>query len=62
MFHACSLVFFTVYQTAAWFRLAPKAMPMQVAGKVVPPKAIVAAHYAVWVSLSLVIFWLVGVF
>jgi fumarate reductase subunit C len=25
--HAFALVFFTIYQTMAWFRLAPKAMP-----------------------------------
>ena len=62
VFHAFSLVFFTIYQTVAWFRLAPKAMPLQMGGKVVPPMVIVAAHYAAWVVVSLATMWIAGVF
>lgn len=62
VFHAFALVFFTVYQTIAWFRLAPKAMPMQLGEKVVPPVAIVIAHYAAWIVVSMAALWLAGVF
>jgi len=62
VFHAFSLVFFTIYQTVAWFRLAPKAMPLQVGKTVVAPSAIVAAHYLVWIVTTAIIFVLAGVF
>jgi fumarate reductase subunit C len=62
VFHAFSLVFFTIYQTIAWFRLAPKAMPLQLGDKVVPPSAIVAAHYAAWIVATIIVFVLAGVF
>ena len=60
--HAFALVFFTIYQTMAWFRLAPKAMPLEIGGTRVPPATIVAAHYAAWLAVTLIIFWLAGVF
>lgn len=59
--HAFALVFFVVYQTLAWFRLAPKAMVLQVAGHRVPDYSIVLAHYLAWAVLTLGIFWLAGV-
>jgi fumarate reductase subunit C len=60
--HAFSLVFFTLYQTMAWFRLAPKAMPLQMGDTVVPPAAIVAAHYAAWGVVTVATLWIAGVF
>lgn len=60
--HAFALVFFTIYQTMAWFRLAPKAMPLQLGGTAVPAAWIVAAHYVAWLAVSLIIFWLAGAF
>ena len=60
--HAFALVFFTIYQTMAWFRLAPKAMPLQIGGAPVPAAWIVVAHYVAWLAVSLIIFWLAGVF
>ena len=62
VFHAFALVFFIVYQTMAWFRLAPKAMPLQLGGAPVPAGVIVAAHYGAWVVVTVLIFWLTGVF
>lgn len=62
VFHAFSLVFFTIFQTVAWFRLAPKAMPLQLGDTVVPPVAIVVGHYVAWAAVSLAIFWIAGVF
>lgn len=61
-FHAFSLVYFFVYQTMAWFQLAPKAMPLQLGGAVVPARAIVAAHYLVWIAVAVIGLWLAGVF
>jgi fumarate reductase subunit C len=60
--HAFALVFFTIYQTMAWFRLAPKAMPLQIGGTTVPAAAVIAAHYVAWLVVSLIIFWSAGVF
>jgi len=60
--HAFALVFFTIYQTMAWFRLAPKAMPLQIGGTAVPATSIVAAHYVAWLAVNSIIFWLAGVF
>jgi len=61
-FHAFALVYFTAYQTLPWFKLAPKAMPLQLGGNAVPAAAIVAAHYLVWFVVTVVVFWLTGVF
>ena len=62
VFHTFSLVFFTLYQTVAWFRLAPKAMPLQLGDKAVPASVIVAAHYLGWALLTVIVFWMAGVF
>ena len=60
-FHAFSLVYFLVYQTFAWFSLAPKAMPLQFGEYRLPDRAIVIGHYAAWLMLTTVIFRLAGV-
>jgi fumarate reductase subunit C len=61
-FHAVALVFFMLYQTMPWFRLAPKAMPIRLGQNELPASMIVAAHYLVWVLVSAAVFWLSGVF
>jgi len=61
-FHAFALIYFLIYQTFAWFELAPKAMPLHLGEKKLPDSFIVIAHYAAWAVLSAVIFWLAGVF
>jgi fumarate reductase subunit C len=61
-FHGIALIYFLVYQTFAWFELAPKAMPVQLGEKKLPDSFIVVAHYAAWAVLSAFIFWLAGVF
>jgi len=60
-FHAVALIFFLVYQTFDWFKLAPKAMPLQLGEKKLPDRFIVIAHYVAWAAISLFIFWLAGV-
>ncbi|HMB59239.1 MAG TPA: hypothetical protein VKN35_04940 [Xanthomonadales bacterium] len=61
LFHGFALVFFTVYQSIAWFGLAPKAMPLQMGDRTVPGGLIVAAHYMLWLVLSAALFWIAGV-
>lgn len=60
--HAVALVYYLVYMTFDWFKLAPKAMPVQLGEKKLPDRAIVIAHYAAWAFVTLLIFWLAGVF
>jgi len=60
--HGFALIYFLIYQTFAWFELAPKAMPLQIGEKKLADFYIVIAHYIAWVVLSAFIFWLAGVF
>jgi fumarate reductase subunit C len=60
VFHGLALIYFLVYMTFDWFKLAPKAMPLQLGEKKLPELFIVAGHYAVWILVSLFVFWLVG--
>ncbi len=59
--HAVALLYFLVYMTFDWFKLAPKAMPLQIGEDKVPAGFIVAGHYAAWAVVSLFVFWLAGV-
>ncbi len=60
-FHAIALLYFLFFQTFAWFKLAPKAMPIQVGGKNLSGQYVVIGHYIAWAVLSAFIFWLAGV-
>jgi len=60
--HGIALIYFLIYQTFAWFELAPKAMPVQIGERKLADSAIVLAHYVAWALLSALIFWLAGVF
>jgi len=59
--HAVALIYYLIYMTFDWFKLAPKAMPVQFGENKVPAIAIVIGHYAAWVVVTLFIFWLAGV-
>jgi fumarate reductase subunit C len=59
--HAFSLIYYLIYMTFDWFKLAPKAMPVQLGEKKLPDRVIVIGHYAAWVVVSLFVFWLAGV-
>lgn len=61
-FHAAALIYFLVYMTFDWFKLAPKAMPLQLGEHKSPDIVIVLAHYVAWIVVTLVVFWLAGVF
>jgi fumarate reductase subunit C len=60
-FHAVALIYYLVYMTFDWFKLAPKAMPVQLGEKKLPGSVIVIGHYAAWVVVTLLVFWLTGV-
>ena len=59
--HGFALVYFILYQTFAWFKLAPKALPLQIGEKKLPDRYIVIAHYIIWTLVSVFVFWLTGV-
>ncbi len=61
VFHAFALLYFLFFQTFPWFKLAPKAMPVQLGEKKLPDSYIIIGHYVAWVVLSGIIFWLAGV-
>jgi fumarate reductase subunit C len=60
-FHAIALLYFLFFQTFPWFKLAPKAMPVQVGEKKLPDSYIIIGHYVAWVVVTAFIFWLAGV-
>jgi fumarate reductase subunit C len=51
---------FAVHNTTSWFNVTPKAMPVQIGEEFLPGKYIVAAHYAVWIVVSLAALFLAG--
>jgi fumarate reductase subunit C len=55
------ILLFALYHTVSWFNVTPKAMPIQRGEEFVPGGIIVAAHYAVWIALSIVVLFLAGV-
>ena len=59
--HAIALIYYLVYMTFDWFKLAPKAMPVQLGEKKLPDRVIVIGHYVAWAAVSLFVFWLAGV-
>lgn len=53
---------FSVYHSATWFNLTPKALPVQMGEEFMPGWVIAGAHYLVWALLSLGILFFAGVF
>ena len=52
----------TLLNSISWFRSTPKAMRVQIGENVVPGYLIAAGHYVAWVMISLLIFFVAGVF
>ena len=50
------------YHAFAWFKVTPKAMPIQKGEEFVPGSIIAGAHYVVWIVLTLIVLALAGVF
>jgi len=61
IFHGLALLYFLFFQTFPWFKLAPKAMPVELGEKRLPDSYIIIGHYVVWVVVTAFIFWLAGV-
>ena len=60
-FHVLALVF-SAYHSITWFRLTPKALPVQFGENLLPDWVISGAHYAGWAVVSLIVLWLAGAF
>ena len=60
IFHLIAFAF-TIYHTTSWFNVTPKAMRIQIGQDFAPGAAIVGAHYAGWVIVSLVVLMMAGV-
>ena len=52
---------FAVHNSTNWFNVTPKALPVQMGEEFLPGKFIVAAHYALWILVSLVVLFYAGV-
>jgi len=60
-FHLVALGF-AAYHSITWFRLTPKALPLQLGEAFVPDGVISGAHYAAWAALSFAVLYLAGAF
>jgi len=60
-FHWLVLII-TLFHSVSWFNVTPKAMPIQIGENFVPGYLIAAAHYVVWVLVSLFVLFVAGVF
>ena len=54
--HSLSFVA-VVWHTITWFVAAPKAMRPRIGNTLVPPGAVIAGHYAGWLAVSAILFW-----
>jgi fumarate reductase subunit C len=50
-----------LHNAISWFRVAPKAMPVQVGERFLPAWVVVVAHYLAWIVVSLAVLYFVGV-
>ena len=53
---------FSLYHSVTWFRLTPKALPVQLGEEFVSDRVISGAHFAGWALISLIVLWLAGAF
>lgn len=53
---------FAFYHAVTWFKLTPKALPLQLGEDFVADRVISGAHFAVWGALSLAVLVLAGAF
>ena len=60
-FHAAALIYYLVFMTFDWFKLAPKALPLQLGEQNAPDLVVILAHYVAWVVVTAIVFWLTGV-
>jgi len=60
-FHVLALAF-AAYHSITWFKLTPKALPLQIGEEFVADAAIAGAHFGAWAALSLAVLILAGAF
>jgi len=60
-FHVLALGF-AAYHSITWFKLTPKALPLQLGEEFVPDGAISGAHFGAWAALSLAVLYFAGAF
>jgi fumarate reductase subunit C len=60
VFHVLALAFAT-YHSITWFKLAPKALPVQVGEEFLPEAVVAGAHFGAWAVLSLAVLYFAGV-
>jgi fumarate reductase subunit C len=61
LLHLVTLAF-ALYHSVTWFRLTPKALPLQVGETFLPDAAIAGAHFGAWAVLSLGLLYFAGAF
>lgn len=61
VFHVLALGF-AAYHSVTWFKLTPKALPLQFGEKFVPGAVIAGVHFGAWAVVSLVILFIAGAF
>jgi fumarate reductase subunit C len=61
VFHVLALCF-SVYHSATWFNLTPKALPVQIGEDFLPDWVIAGLHYVVWIAVSAAVLFLAGAF
>ncbi len=57
--HIIALIF-TVYHSATWFNLTPKAIVIPIGEKRVPDVFIAGSNYVAWVVFSGILYWFVA--
>ncbi|MES2296582.1 MAG: hypothetical protein V4582_06040 [Pseudomonadota bacterium] len=55
------ILLFTVHNALSWFKVTPKALPVQIGEQFLAGRYIVGAHYLAWAVLSAVVFAFAGV-
>ena len=55
------VLIFAVHNATSWFNVTPKALPVQIGETFLAGKYIIAAHYAVWAVVTLVVLFFAGV-
>ncbi|MEW6687687.1 MAG: fumarate reductase subunit C [Pseudomonadota bacterium] len=53
---------FAVYHSITWFKLTPKALPLQLGEEFLPDRVISGAHFAAWAAVSVLVLYFAGAF
>ena len=53
-FHIVALAF-ALLHTVTWFQAVPKALPLKIGGRRVPPLQLIAGNYLIWTIVSVVV-------